>query len=121
LEIQAKRQPIRFLHRRQYEYAGRDPGNVFGLGGFVVGSVPVILSNNSVLEPYSRLGLRYHRVGFGDARDPFGRRYDATSDLKASFSVGALFAATKYVDFTGELMIDDDAVAFLLGVDFAAF
>lgn len=120
-KYQQNNNPFDFSVGANMEYAGADPGNVFGLGGFVVGSVPVVLSNNTTLEPYGRLGLRYQRVSFGDQRDLDGRKIDAESDLKASLSVGALFAATKYVDFTAELMIDDDDVAFLLGVDFAAF
>lgn len=86
--------------------------DVLGVGGSVIGSIPFHLENNHTIEPYARVNLRMQRVSFD--------RGGSDSELKGGVNFGALFSVTQLVDFTAELQIDDE-VAFLIGVDFAAF
>jgi hypothetical protein len=104
--------PFDFSFCGALEYAGLDYSNVLGLGGGVVGSIPINFRNNTSLEPYVGLHLRYQHTSVEGG--------DGKSDLKAGLNLGAAFAATRYVDFTAELQIESE-VAFMIGVDFAAF
>lgn len=94
------------------EYSGLDAFSLLGVGGSVIGSIPFHLENNHTIEPYARVNLRMQRVSFD--------RGGSDSELKGGVNLGALFSVTQLVDFTAELQIDDE-VAFLIGVDFAAF
>lgn len=93
------------------EYADPGHGNLLGLGGSIIGSMPFQLENNRRIEPYARLGLRIQRESVDDVSD---------SHLKIGLNVGALFSITPLIDFTVELQADDE-MAVMAGVDLVAF
>jgi hypothetical protein len=103
------------------EYAKMEGWDVFSIGGSVMGSIPYRFENNSVIEPYARLNLRYQRNASEDYYIA-GVKYDgdSSSDFELGLNLGALFSVTPLVDFTVEVQIDDET-AFMLGIDFAAF
>ncbi len=97
------------------EYSSYEGGNLLGLGGSVIGSMPFQLENNRSIEPYARLNLRMQRVSFDSHYGDYSH-----TDLKGGLNVGALFSVTPLVDFTAEIQFDDE-IAFMVGVDFVAF
>jgi len=103
------------------EYARLNFDNVLGLGGSVIASIPYRFSNNSVIEPYARFNLRYQRMEIADyyvLDVKFGG--GSSSDFEIGLNVGALFSVTPLVDITAEFQLDDE-MAFMLGIDIAAF
>jgi hypothetical protein len=113
--------PFDFALGAGLEYSVLDHANILGLGGSAIGSIPIRLSNNSTLEPYAGLNLRYQREGYDDYYIN-GRliSFNSHSDLKASLNLGTLFAVTQGVDLTAEFQIDNN-FAFMVGVDFLIF
>lgn len=103
------------------EYARLNFHSVLGLGGSAIASIPYQFKNNSAIEPYARLNLRYQRV---EGKDFYvlGVRHEGEShsDFEIGLNVGALFSVTPLVDFTAEFQLDDET-AFMLGIDIAAF
>jgi hypothetical protein len=97
------------------EYASSNHFNFFGINGGVIGSMPLRLSNNTTIEPYSRLNLRYQHYSVDS---DYGN--GSASDLKVDLNLGAAFALTRYVDVTAEIQIND-YFAFYMGVDFLTF
>jgi hypothetical protein len=95
------------------EYAKLESYTVFGLGGSVIGSFPFHFKNNTSIEPYARLNLRYqlNSYNISDASE---------SNFEIGLNLGALFSVTPLVDITAEFQLDDQN-AFFAGVDFAAF
>jgi hypothetical protein len=104
-----------------FEFAQLEWSSDLGIGGSVIGSIPYHFKNNSAIEPYARLNLRYERVDF-DAYDWDGHHHDSYSEsnFEVGLNVGALFSVTPLVDFTAEFQFDNQ-LAFLFGIDFAAF
>jgi hypothetical protein len=99
------------------EYATLESSRILGLGGGVITSRPFPLGNRSTIEPYGRFNIRYENTEL--RRDtPFG--FKKGDDLEVGLNIGALFAVTPLVDFTAEIQIDEQ-VAFMLGIDIAAF
>jgi hypothetical protein len=94
------------------EYANFDYGSILGIGGSAIASLPYRLKNNSVIEPYARLNIRYENEQYD-----FG---DDDADLEIGLNLGALFSVTPLVDFTAEFQLDDQW-AFMLGIDIATF
>jgi len=97
------------------EYASSNHFNFFGISGGVIGSIPFRLGNNTTIEPYSRLNLRYQHYSVDT---DYGG--GSASDLKVDLNLGAAFALTRYVDVTAEIQIND-YFALYMGVDFFTF
>lgn len=105
------------------EYADLDRSSLLGVGGSVIGSLPLALENNHSIEPYARFNLRMQRVSFDDHTLPGTSnsvKGGSDSELKLGLNIGAVFSVIDLVDFTAEIQIDDDT-AFLLGIDILAF
>jgi hypothetical protein len=95
------------------EFTDFEGGNVLSFNGAVLGSVPFVLENASVIEPYGQFHIRLQRVS-NDRSD------DSESDLKAGVNLGLIFSIARFTDFTAEVQIDDE-IAFFIGVDFLMF
>jgi len=105
-----------------FEFAQLEWSTDLGLGGSVIGSIPYHFRNNTSIEPYARLNLRYERIDYDSRVFPDRPRLDdySESNFEVGLNVGALFSVTPLVDFTAEFQLDNQ-LAFLFGVDFAAF
>jgi hypothetical protein len=91
------------------EYVSYDFVSVLQIGGNVIGSYPVVLSNNSILKPYGRIGLRMESI------DPeFG---DSDSNLEFGLNAGVAWQATANTTLYGEFQLDGNDGLFL-GIDF---
>jgi len=103
------------------EFARMNFEDVLGIGGSVIGSIPYQFRNNSVIEPYARFNLRYQS---NESNDYYylNKKYDgvSSSDFEIGLNIGALFSVTPLVDFTAEFQLDN-SLAFMLGIDIAAF
>jgi len=102
------------------EYSKLTGSDLLGLGGFAIASIPYQFKNNSVIEPYARFGLRYQRASVDEFYIDNVKYGGSSSDFKVGLNLGALFSVTPLVDFTAEFQIDEE-VAFMLGIDVAAF
>ncbi|MCP4568170.1 MAG: hypothetical protein GY841_11385 [FCB group bacterium] len=107
------------------EYADLSHSSLLGVGGSVIGSLPLAMKNNHSIEPYARFNLRMQRVSVDDFTVTTGLGTETVkggsdSELKLGLNVGAVFSVIDLVDFTAEIQIDDDT-AFLLGIDILAF
>lgn len=103
------------------EYAVLEWSDVLGIGGSVIASRPFPVGARSSIEPFARLNLRYERVEYDDYF--FNNEWlqkDSESDFEVGFNIGGLFSVTDLVDFTAEFQIDEQ-IAFMLGIDVAAF
>ena len=91
------------------EFIDYDGASLFQLGGQLIGSYPVLLSNGKTLSPYGRLNIRLERVSV----DGFG----SDSDMQFGLSGGVAFEMTKTINIYGEFQIDGNDGLFL-GIDF---
>lgn len=102
-----------------FEFIDFDNGSLLGLGGSVIGSIPIELNTRQstvnakrrTIEPYGRFNLRMERRSVNDKSD---------TDLEFGFNLGAVFSVIDLVDFTAEFQFDEDT-AFLIGIDILAF
>jgi hypothetical protein len=101
------------------EYADLDKSSILGIGGSVIGSKPFLLKGGRTIEPYSRVNLRIQRTSF-EIDSQTGKTKDSNSELEIGLNIGAVFSVINMVDFTTELQLDEE-MAFLIGIDIAAF
>ena len=99
------------------EYTVLETVRILGLGGGPIASRPFPLGDRSTVEPYARFNIRYENT---ELRHDWPRELQDGDDLEVGLNIGALFSVTPLVDFTAEFQIDDQ-MAFMLGIDIAAF
>lgn len=90
-----------------FEFIDYDGASLLQLGGHLIGSYPVLLSNGKVLSPYGRLNIRLERVSNGGS----------DSDMQFGLNGGVAFELTKTINLYGEFQIDGNDGIFL-GIDF---
>ncbi len=83
--------------------------NVFQIGGFVLGSYPVQLSNKSYLTPYAKINMRLE--GFQDDGG------DSKSELEFGLNGGVSFDLSDNISAFGEFQFDGNNGIFF-GMDF---
>jgi len=93
-----------------FEFAAFDHFNSLILGGFALGSYPVVLKNGRVLSPYGRLIMGLNRT------DPSWGRSDTEFDL--GLNMGVTMELSSSTHALAELQIDDETAAFLMGLEF---
>jgi len=101
------------------EYAVLESSRILGLGGGIIASRPFPLTGRSIIEPYARLNIRYEGSDLRYERHTPGD-FKEGDDFEVGLNAGALFSVTPLVDFTAEIQIDEQ-MAFMLGIDVAAF
>ena len=94
-----------------FEWADYEFISVIELGGFALGSYPIVMQNGSVLTPYGRFGIRWENVDF----DFPGA--ESNSDLEFGINGGLEWEITDATSLFGEFQFDgNDGVFF--GVNF---
>ncbi|UCC43264.1 MAG: hypothetical protein JSU65_08945 [Candidatus Zixiibacteriota bacterium] len=99
--------PFDFAVGGTFEFVDYDWLSVLQLGGFLVGSYPAALSNNTTLSPYGRFGVRLESVSNGGS----------DSDLELGLSGGVEWQVTPTVALFGEFQLDGNDGLFF-GIDF---
>ncbi len=87
-----------------FEYYDGDVSSTWSIGGQYIGSYPLTMSNNSILSPYGRLGVRL-------------QSFNSNSDLEIGFNAGVKWELNDNIDLFGELELDDSD-NFFFGIDF---
>ncbi len=87
-----------------FEYYDLAVSSTWALGGQYIGSYPLKLSNNSIIEPYGRLSVRLESM-------------NSNSDLEIGFNGGVKWELNENIDFYGEIELDN-ANNFFFGIDF---
>ena len=93
-----------------FELALFDHFNSLIIGGFAVGSYPVTLKNGRILTPYGRLIM-----GFNRTNSNWGR---SDTDFDLGLNMGVIMELSSSTRALAEIQIDDNAAAFLMGLEF---
>jgi len=94
------------------EYYNMDYYTVFLLGGQLIGSYPLQLSNNQKITPYGRFNARLEYLSFDNPMS------DSQSNLEVGLNAGIKWYATDILNFYGEFQIDgNDGVFFGLDMN----
>jgi hypothetical protein len=89
------------------EFIDFDGASMLQVGGHLIGSYPVLLSNGKLLSPYGRLNIRMERYSNGGS----------DSEMEFGLNGGVAFEMTKTINIYGEFQIDGNDGIFL-GIDF---
>jgi hypothetical protein len=92
------------------EFSAFNHLKTFVVGGYAVGSYPVTLKNGRILSPYGRLIMGFNRG------DPDWGASNTEFDLALNLGVSMELSSSTHA--LGEIQIDDDAAAFLMGLEF---
>ena len=78
-------------------------------GGFAVVSKEFTLSNGKPLAPYSRLGVRMHKIEVGSV---------STSEMDTGVSFGTKYGISGYTSLWGEILIEDAGTGLYVGAQY---
>ncbi|NOY87972.1 MAG: hypothetical protein GXO93_01105 [FCB group bacterium] len=94
------------------EYYNMDYYTVFLLGGQLIGSYPLQLSNHQRITPYGRFNARLEYLSFDDPM------LDSQSNLEVGLNAGVKWNVSEVLNFYGEFQIDgNDGVFFGLDMN----
>ena len=112
----ASSKPFDFALGGLLEYVSSDGWSVLQVGGFVLGSYPILLSNNQTLTPYGRFSLRLENVDYDGEGLGVGVS-DSDSELEFGFNGGVAYSVSTNMTIFGEFQFDgNDGIFF--GLDF---
>jgi len=94
--------PFDFAIGGLLEYTDYDGPTVFEVGGFLLASYPISMTNRTVLTPYGRFNARLERIDYPGTI--LGNNSD--SNLEIGLSGGVEWTMTSTVKLFGELQLD---------------
>ncbi len=104
--------PFDFSVGPMFEFASYENFSILQFGGFLLGSYPIAMGNNSTLSPYGRFNVRVESIKWDNI---FFK--DDKSNLELGLTVGTAWLMTPSVTLLGELQFDGNDGIFL-GVNF---
>lgn len=108
----ASKQPIDLALGGIFEYVDYGGLSIMQVGGQVIGSYPMAVSNGRTLSPYGRFNLRIERIN----KDNFPGN-TTNSNLEFGFTGGVAYEVSSTTSIFGEFQIDGNDGLFL-GIDF---
>ncbi len=97
-----------------FEYLDVGPSSVFQVGGRLIGSYPVVMTNGKTLTPYGSFNARLESISFDNT--PIGVD-NSDSNIEFGFNFGVEWELSNNIKIMGEFQLDGNDGLFI-GADF---